>query len=110
MLNCAFVVPIHKTAFVPPNSKLFAYATINAISHHTTTNIYLTVQPTYTGMWCYLVATTSLVIANALMYMNLYVDSITVPKFAADVVIPVTQMVGGSMLLVGSIIYVIWSA
>ena len=61
-------------------------------------------------MWCYLVATTSLVIANALMYMNLHVDSITVPTFAADVVLPVTQMVGGSMLLVGSIIYVIWSA
>jgi len=65
--------------------------------------------PTY-GMWCYLVATTSLVIANALMYMNLYVDSITVPAFAADVVLPVTQMVGGSMLFIGSVIYVIWSA
>ena len=58
-------------------------------------------------MWCYLVATTSLVIANALMYMNLYVDSITVPKFADDVVLPATAMVGGSILLIGSIIYVI---
>ena len=61
-------------------------------------------------MWCFLVATTALVTANTLMYMNLYVDSITVPDYAASVVLPVCQMLGGSLLLIGSVIYVIWSA
>jgi hypothetical protein len=62
------------------------------------------------AMWCFLVATTALVTANTLMYMNLYVDSITVPDVAASVVLPVCQMLGGSLLLIGSVIYVIWSA